>query len=700
MKLLILSLVFFSIGLNAQSLISGIEDSIPIQQIQEVNIYSYHKNSEIALLTLPVISITKNELELPSFFTPADALQKRAGISLTRDGIWATSVNIRGLSREHILILADGERIQTATDISAALSTIDLNSLERIDVIKGAASVLYGTGAMGGVVNFITERPSYTSGFEVHGRAGTGFNTVNNLWTSHAGIQVSDNNWYLAANGSYRTADDTKTPGGKLENSQFEDWAFGVQGGMTYDDSQEFLINYQHYEADNVGIPGGSAFQQDARVRYRSVKRNLLSGDYIFYEPTSVLNELRINAYTQNISRQVENYLEARELTILPSSENVTSGAKILTDWDLLSSYRSLIIGAEGWHRKAETTRHRITQVEPGKYIVRGEQPVPDSKMLDLGVFAQYSWKIHPRRLTLDAGLRFDYVRTKNEIAYDPVFTSVIENNKETIDEDITRNVLFEAGTADEFSYAAHIELIYTPTPDNKIVLSLSNSYRVASLEERFKYIDQGGILQIGNPGLNPEKGIMGNFSYHFSGDKFILKTDVFANYLFNLITPGLGNYEGVTAWINTNIDNALFLEAEIEAKYQITPGFRISANAGYTHGRDVKNDAYLPQIPPLKGLIDLDYSFRKLFKASVSANWAAKQWEVALEENETEGYIVFNAALQSGKINLNAVYFQIFAGIDNIFNTSYYNHLRTTRTSYVQEEPGRNIYAKLQINW
>lgn len=693
--------LLLSLTLTGQTLISSMKDTVQIEEIRTVDFTALKIPERTSLLALPTTLVAKNELEALSFFTPADALQRKAGIWLTRDGIWPTSVNIRGMSKERILMLADGERIQAGTDMAGALSTIDLNSIERIEVIKGAASVLYGTGAMGGVVNFVTERPAYTPGFEVHGRAGTGFNTVNKLWASHAKIHVSENNWYLAANGTYRTAQDTKTPGGTLENSQFEDWSFGIQGGMTYDDSQEFLINYQRYEANNVGISGGD-FDNDAKVRYREITRNLLSGEYIFYEPVSSLNKFSIKAYTQNVSSEVESYVEAeaQSLTTLPTNTNTTSGAKLLTDWYLRSSYHSLIVGAEGWQRKAETTRHKIEKMEDGIYKVRGEQITPDAKVLNLGVFAQYSWKIHPRKLTLDAGARFDYVRTKNDTAYDPVFTSIIQNGRETIDNDITRAVLFEAGTANELSYAAHIDLVYKPLRKHKFVLSLSNAYRTASLEERFIHERTGRLLQIGNPDLKPEQGGFSNLSYQFSGKKFNFKADIFANYLFDLITYKQGQYNGVTAFVNTNVDKALFVGGEIEAVYWINANFWATANAGYTHARDVKNDEYLPEIPPLKGMAELNYRLRNAFTASVSANWAAKQWEAVKGETQTDAYVVFNAAIRSGELKLKPVYLQFFAGMDNIFDTAYYNHLRTTRNAYAQEEPGRNIYAKVQIAW
>lgn len=698
--------LLLSVGgyVHAQSFSEEV-DSIRTRDIREINVYSEKKQPAVSMLSLPSFSVGIDRLSLPSLFTPADALRRETGVALTRDGVWATSVNIRGLSKERILILADGERVQTATDIAAALSTVDMNSLERIEVIKGAGSVLYGTGAMGGVVNFVSARPAYTTGLEAHGRAGAGFSSVNELWQAHAGIQVSDRNWYLGVNGSYRHAQDVKTPVGMLDNSQFEDWSVGLQGGMMYGDSQELLVNYQHYEADNVGLPGGESFPAVAQVRYKKVQRNQLSGEYVFHEPADCLNELRIKAYTQNFTRDVENRLEAKKTVILPSSVNVTSGVKLLTDWNLFSPDHRLKVGVEGWLRDAETKRYNWLEVGEQEYLITQEQPVPDATMLDVGLFAQYSWSVLPDKLTLDAGLRFDGIRTQNDSAFNPVARYKEVNGKREEIEDVARSLLFAAGLTHEFSYAAHVDLVYRPVRQHKLLLSLSNAYRAASLEERFKYIDQAGTLSVGNPDLKPEQGVFSNLGYRFAGERLHVQADVFANYLFHLITPQLEtayttpNGDVVPALVNRNIDRAFFLGAELEAAYWFLNNLWLTANASYVRGRDVKMSEYLPQIPPLRGLVEMNYRLKDYVTATVFVDWAARQAEIAAGESVTPGYATLNLALRSEPIRLHPVSLQCYAGVDNILNTEYYNHINTTR-GIVRAEPGRNFYVKLQLGW
>lgn len=668
-------------------------------RIKEVTVIGGVSN----VFTLPLAVVDNKTLDASSFFTPANALQRETGIALSRDGIWATSVNIRGLSEQRLLFLVDGDRMQTATDIAAALSTLDMASLRKIEVIKGAGSVLYGTGAMGGVVNFVSERPTYSQTFRTSGKIASGFNTGNSLWANSANLNFTTQQWYIALNGSFRSAQNTHSPVGEILSSQFHDASWGLKAGIKYASNEEFLVNYQHVDAWDIGLPGGSAFPAVAQVRYKQILRNQLSAEYIITEMNDYLNRLTLKAYTQNISRDVENYPNPTntafpKVLILPSSENSTTGAKVSSDW-LLNSAHSFILGTEGWMRKSETTRFKIVTASDTLFTVTGEQPVANARMLDLGTFAHYSWKIRPSKLTLNTGIRLDYIRTENDSAFNPIFKYNVKKGVRTDEKKLSRTILYEAGIESEIAYAAHVDLLYNVTNNQSLALSLSNSYRAASIDERFKYIDLGAITRVGNPELKPEKGAFTNLDYKLNLKKLQLKTDIFVNYLFDLITEKAGTYLGRAALINTNVNKALFLGAELEANWNICKNFSAFANASYTHARDIKANSPLPQIPPLSGFASVNYHSGKLFEASVSTAWAANQTEVAPGEKTTDGHIIFNFDVHSTPIQLNKTQLQLFAGVDNLLNTAYYNHLTSVRNGgALYYEPGRNIYAKAKF--
>ena len=698
-----LSLITFLLCLlvcpaKAQMLLAEMkDDTLRHKHIDEVTVYGFAANK----LSLPYVEVGKPILEARDFRSPADALQAQPGIFTSRDGIWATSVNVRGMSEARMLILTDDDRILTSSDISAALSTVDLGAVERIEVVKGAASVLYGTGAMGGVVNFVSERPAYTTYLESSGRVATGFSSANSLWANSATVNVTNVDWYLSATGSYRTAQNMHTALGELPNTQFNDASWGLKGGMKYGDSQELLVNYNHFEAWDVGLPGGSAFPSAATVRYTGIERNQLSGEYIFSELTDVITSLRIKSYMQNISRDVENAVNANR-SIYPSSLNTTTGVKSIAEL-YFNDYNTMTVGAEFWNRKTETSRVRIDKVAGTEhdYIFTGELPIPEASMSDVGVFGQYRKVLDPNRWVLNTGLRLDFIQTASDTSFKEIFKySKNTNTLQRTEMSPNKTVFFYPASQNELSYAVHVDLQYKPTRRQQIILSLANSYRAASIEERFKYIEQGAIVKKGNPQLKPENGLFSNLSYQLTGTRLSFKTDVFANYLMNLIAE-LPQQGSPNLFVNTNVDEALFIGGEAELQWLIFNHLKLLTNVSYTRARDLGKDVFLPQIPPLNGVLSLNYLWDKVLATALSVEMAAAQREISPAEILTDGYVVLNWDVRSVPIAIAQTSVQFFGGIDNVLNKEYYNHLTVTRTGGTKyAEPGRNLYVKAKMSW
>lgn len=144
----------------------------------------------------PVIVIDRTEIESNPSAEVSDLLRMHAGIDIGRSGGpgQQTSVFIRGANSAHTLVLIDGVSINP--DIgNAALQNIRLDMIERIEIVKGPRSTLYGSQAIGGVINIITRRPEGTH-YEIHAGAGSyatkkyGFSAHNQNAESAAGITV------------------------------------------------------------------------------------------------------------------------------------------------------------------------------------------------------------------------------------------------------------------------------------------------------------------------------------------------------------------------------------------------------------------------------------------------------------------------------------------------------------------------------
>jgi len=90
------------------------------------------------------------------------ALSRKPGISVSSEMPWSSRPVIRGLTKDQIILLVDGCRVVTATATAAQFGTIANGDIERIELLKGPLSVLYGSGSTGGIVNVITRRGRFT----------------------------------------------------------------------------------------------------------------------------------------------------------------------------------------------------------------------------------------------------------------------------------------------------------------------------------------------------------------------------------------------------------------------------------------------------------------------------------------------------------------------------------------------------------
>ncbi|GAB1416199.1 hypothetical protein MASR2M117_16050 [Paludibacter sp.] len=668
-------------------------DSTVIKDISEVNVHGVRANK----LNFPFFSISKEDIASNNFCTASEALLSSTGIALTRDGIWATSVRIRGLSDSKIIFLADGDRIQSSTDIAGMLSSVDLNSIEEIEVIKGSGSVMYGTGAMGGVVNFVSKRAGYSPQLNFNGNFTIGFSTVNNLWSNHLNVNIQNKEWYLTLNGSYRKASDIMTPQGIMNNSQFNDASWGLLGGISRTDNQEILFSYNHFEAWDVGLPGGNAFPANALVRYLGFERNQFSGEYLFTDLTHNIKTLSIKAYTQSIKRDVENLVSSTQ-AIFPGSTNTTSGLKAVADL-YFNDYETMIVGVEGWSRNQQTYRMKILSSSDTTIIK--EQPTPRADMLDIGAFAQHKWVIEPNKLSMNTGIRLDFINTNNDTAFKEIDKYKYVNGVKT-QLMPNKQILFAKGTQSQVAYSAHIDFEYKPEERNKFIFSLSNAYRVASMEERFKFIDQSGTPRVGNPNLKPEKGLFANLNYEYLGKKIFFKSDIFTNYLFDLIAEKPDTITGMFSFptpvlLSSNIDRAFFTGGELELRWLITDKIGLETHASYVYAVDLKTKQHLPLIPPLNGNFTFNYQINNKISTYIATDWDYETRDINGKPKNTSFDAIFNIGFHTEPFTLKQIDIQFTGGIENILNKEHEEPLSTFR-GINKLEPGRNFFIKTKL--
>ncbi len=226
---------------------------------------------------LPAQVIDREEIERSQARSLPDLLKGRAGINMTNQGGAGklTTVFLRGAESDHVLVLVDGIRIGSATAGLAMFQDLPVDQIERIEIIRGPRSSLYGSEAIGGVIQIFTRKGGL--GFEPHLRIGGG---SNNLREASAGFSNRGERGWISAEGAYQETDGINAcrGSGTLFQGCFADEpdldgyrnvSVSLRGGFKLNDALTLEGNFLNADADNEydgSIFGGNETETTQQV--------------------------------------------------------------------------------------------------------------------------------------------------------------------------------------------------------------------------------------------------------------------------------------------------------------------------------------------------------------------------------------------------------------------------------------------------
>ncbi len=589
------------------------------------------------------------------------------GVTRSGDSPWGSDINIRGLSRNAVVVLVDGSRLETPTPINARLGMIDPSSIERIEVLKGPISSLYGSGSLGGVVNIITkggqfsDTPTFGGSFSLTAKSNpSGF--TSSLWASWA---APDH--YLDVFLSGRDFDSYEDGDGReMRNSQYSDWQAIIKAGYKLNDHSTLRTQIQYSDASNIGIPAGHQYlpAHGQWVTYPETSRGLFDLSYTLQPQGKYWQESELKLFYHFNRRNViiNRFPAPAPIDHLRlKADHDTYGAK----WQnkIETDKHTIVAGIDAWHRTLWSKRMRF--LKNGRSVQ--DKAIPDSTFTSIGIFAEDSWEVNDR-LTLSFGARLDSIEVENN-AFGP----------------------WDARNEEDISWNAHFGAVYELTDSLSTKAIISSGYRSPSLEERYAYINLGGgSVLLGNPDLNSERSIFFEWGFDWTTEDVNLSATAFYNGLDDFVV--VQGIQGTPHQGYANVSKARIYGVELKGEWKFADCYTLYGNLSYTNGKDTELNDELPNIAPFSGLVGIRYKNDNGFWGLLETQFAADQDDTPAGTSPVDGWEVVNLRIgydfEVGKTKQS-----IYVGVDNLFDATYQNYLSSSRSGTVSLiEPGRSF--------
>jgi iron complex outermembrane receptor protein len=594
-----------------------------------------------------------------------ESLEHETGVAKRSLGPGSSRPVIRGFDGDRVLVMQNGMPTGTLSSQSGDHGEpFDVTNLERVEILRGPATLLYGTNAIGGVVNVITDEdqlrqtpPSGVRGF----LSGTG-GSANALGGGSGGFTFGAGKWQFGGRGGGLRTGDYHTPAGKVENSETE--IRHVQGSVGRFTDKTFVnVTYGVYDG-RYGIPLAPHDDHDedkakatlfgrrfgARALRPEVRRG---GGHDHDEGPVDLDWRRHNVRFSGGFRNLNSWVEGFTLQLNYSdwNHNEIAGGKVETQF----------------YNKAFTYRGVFDQQKRGPwsgsfgffglrrdYEVLGDEALTPPVIQN--AFAAFAVQA------------FDFERVRFQ------FGGRVENNRYDVERTPERALRNRSFTGLSASAATNLRL----WDGGAFVASYNHSYRAPALEELYNFGPHPGNLafEIGDDDLRPERsnglelalrhqsrrvrGELSFFNYWIDNFVFLAPTGEIEDGLLEaFFRQGNSRYTGVEGRLDTPVLPRVWLKLGFDSVF-----------AELTRGA---NKA-LPRIPPVRGRTGLDFRFGG-FSVQPELILAARQNRVYTFESETAGYAVLNLGASYTLAQANALHsfgFQWFNAADRL----YRNHV------------------------
>lgn len=646
-------------------------------ELREVVVTSFKESKRLETST-NIVSMGADEMKQNGAFNISDGLTKIPGISQLTTGIAISKPVIRGLYGNRLLTLLSGLRFDNQQwQDEHGLGLADVG-VDRVEVIKGPMSILYGSDAVGGVLNVIEEKPA------PDGKVVLDFNTTvhsNTLGTAtDIGVKGNRNNkwWRIRAGfeseGDYSQGGSYASPdSARVRDSRFDAYyakaTYGIKSkNWTSENNYNFSLNDFGFMLPDVvnSLPNDARWSRSLKGPHHTVMFNVLSSQNTITLKNSVL---KFTAGLQSNSRQEDEGGGKISLNML-----LTTGLYNLQWIKYLSPKIEMILSNSSSFENNKNFGSRVI--------------IPDAYMFETAVSAFFKFHIDKLIIETGAGVNDKWIKT--------LLTEGVNTPDRSI-QPFTKNWITGNGL---------VGFTYNPSQQFNVKLNVSSGFRAPNLAELASNGLHEGIFhyELGDPNLKTEENINLDLTLSYIDKWFSISASAYNNKFFNYIylqqVPR--DFYGFP-WYDYKQQDADLYGGE--AEFEITPqdkarGLSLSGNFATIVGK-TKDGNYLPYIPATKlgGIIKYEHDIKQKVKdayVQVGFDYVFAQNSPAPLETATPSYYLLNASI-GAKFPLKRTVLNISITGNNLLNAKYYDHLSRFKT-YGIYNIGRDIILNVGI--
>lgn len=589
-----------------------------------------------------------------------EMLNGQPGVAMRSMGSAPARPVIRGLDGDRILVLENGERMGDISETSAdhAIS-LDPLAASRVEVVRGPASLLYGSSALGGVINLMTTDipQDWDHGFGgvISGQGAS----MNSMGAVFARSTYGSETWAGTARFAFRKAGDILTPVGKIPGTHL----------MNYDGALGFGLN-------SSNIKGGFSFSTS--------DQSFGIPDFLEMPELKVEIRARRNALQVRFQRQFSGFFDQAQLRFnasrfLQHEVEIVEPVGGIKQEEVLLKYDQLAFSS------TLTIQHKpVSFFDRGAMglsiqgrildVIADDAYTPGDQRLSIGLF---TFQEVPLSVTtrLQFGVRVDFQNVK------------ARSNESFADVNMIRSTV---------NYSGSFGLNYRPIKGLEIGGQFARSHRNPSIEELYANGAHlgAGVFEKGNLNLKDEIGHGGDLFLSWEGKRISLEVTGFINQFMNFIVfQPTGQSDEVTGYpiVEYQGAEARLIGSELQVGYKLTESLALTSTMDYVNGKRLANGnegEYLPFIPPFRVSSELEYNRRSYWVGS-RLQAVARQNRVAPEEAITDGYILLGF-VAGYRFDLKGRHVFILR-IDNALDAKYRDHLsRMEDRNFLM--PGRNF--------